>query len=225
MLVLEHGKPMIFGKDRDKGIRLHGLHPEVVTIGEDGVTEDDLLVHDEHADDPYLALILSRMFWPEFPVPVGVLRDVEPADPLGPDGRPDPAGDREVGRGRPREGAARGRDLDRRVTLEPPMLCPVCRHDNFEGEDTCANCGADLSASDLPQPALEFHDTVLGERLASLGVGEPSVVAPGLSVSDAVRRMHDAATDCLLVSDGDRLVGIFTDRDAVVRVAGRTLGT
>jgi 2-oxoglutarate ferredoxin oxidoreductase subunit beta len=39
MLVLEHGKPMIFGKDRDKGIRLRGLIPEVVTIGENGVTE------------------------------------------------------------------------------------------------------------------------------------------------------------------------------------------
>ena len=76
MLVLEHGKPMIFGKDRDKGIRLNGLHPEVVTIGEDGVTEADLLVHDETAEDPYLALMLSRMFWPEFPVPVGVLRAV-----------------------------------------------------------------------------------------------------------------------------------------------------
>ena len=74
MLVLEHGKPMIFGKDRDKGIRLRGLHPEVVTIGENGVTEADLLVHDETAEDPYLALMLSRMFWPEFPVPVGVLR-------------------------------------------------------------------------------------------------------------------------------------------------------
>src|SRR5919109_2620740 len=74
MLVLEHGKPMIFGKDRDKGIRLLGLQPEGVTIGENGVTEDDLLVHDEAAEDPYLALVLSRMFWPEFPVPVGVLR-------------------------------------------------------------------------------------------------------------------------------------------------------
>ena len=52
MLVLEHGKPMIFGKDRDKGIRLRGLHPEVVTIGEDGVTEADLLVHDEQAEEP-----------------------------------------------------------------------------------------------------------------------------------------------------------------------------
>jgi 2-oxoglutarate ferredoxin oxidoreductase subunit beta len=76
MLLLEHGKPMIFGKDRDKGIRLRGLHPEVVTIGKDGVTESDLLVHDEQAEEPYLALVLSRMFWPEFPVPVGVFRAV-----------------------------------------------------------------------------------------------------------------------------------------------------
>ncbi len=77
MLVLEHGKPMIFGKDRDRGIRLRGLHPEVVQLGVDGVTEADLLVHDERAEDPYLAYMLSRMWWPEFPVPVGVFRNVE----------------------------------------------------------------------------------------------------------------------------------------------------
>jgi 2-oxoglutarate ferredoxin oxidoreductase subunit beta len=77
MLVLEHGKPMIFGKDRDKGIRLNGMRPEIVTVGENGVTEADLLVHDETAQDPYLAYMLSRMWWPDFPVPVGVLRRVE----------------------------------------------------------------------------------------------------------------------------------------------------
>src|SRR4051812_8032990 len=71
MLFLEHGKPMIFGKDRDRGIRLRGLHPEVVTIGENGVSEADLLVHDEGADEPYLALMLSRMFWPQVPGPGG----------------------------------------------------------------------------------------------------------------------------------------------------------
>jgi 2-oxoglutarate ferredoxin oxidoreductase subunit beta len=75
MLVLEHGAPMVFGKDRDKGIRLNGLHPEVVTLG-DGISEADLLVHDAHAEEPYLALMLSRMQWPEYPVPVGVVRDV-----------------------------------------------------------------------------------------------------------------------------------------------------
>jgi 2-oxoglutarate ferredoxin oxidoreductase subunit beta len=76
MLVLEHGKPMIFGKERDKGIRLNGLHPQIVDLGKDGVSEADLLVHDEEAEDPYLAYILSRMWWPQFPVPVGVLRRV-----------------------------------------------------------------------------------------------------------------------------------------------------
>jgi 2-oxoglutarate/2-oxoacid ferredoxin oxidoreductase subunit beta len=75
MLVLEHGQPMIFGKDRDKGIRLSGLRPEVVQLG-NGVREEDLLVHDEQAEEPYLALMLSRMFWPDFPVPVGVLRAI-----------------------------------------------------------------------------------------------------------------------------------------------------
>jgi 2-oxoglutarate ferredoxin oxidoreductase subunit beta len=76
MLVLEHGQPMIFGKDRDRGIRLAGLHPEVVQLG-NGITEDDLLVHDQHAEDPYLALMLSRMWWPDYPVPVGILRAVD----------------------------------------------------------------------------------------------------------------------------------------------------
>ena len=75
MLVLEHGQPMIFGKDRDKGLRLNGHRPEVVTLGQDGITEADLLVHDE--GDPLIAFMLSRIYWPEFPVPVGVIRDVQ----------------------------------------------------------------------------------------------------------------------------------------------------
>jgi 2-oxoglutarate ferredoxin oxidoreductase subunit beta len=76
MLVLKHGEPMTFGKERDKGIRLVGLHPEVVELG-DGVTEKDLLVHDEEAEDPHLAYMLSRMSWPRYPVPVGVFRAIK----------------------------------------------------------------------------------------------------------------------------------------------------
>ena len=58
MVYLEHGKPMVFGKNRDKGIRLNGLEPEVVTLG-NGVTEKDLLVHDESAASPTLAALLT----------------------------------------------------------------------------------------------------------------------------------------------------------------------
>ncbi|MFH0980486.1 MAG: 2-oxoacid:ferredoxin oxidoreductase subunit beta [Planctomycetota bacterium] len=75
-LYLEHGKPLIFGRDRNKGIRLNGLEPEIVTLG-DGVKEDDLLFHDEKMAQPSLAYLLSRMHYPEFPEPFGVFRAVE----------------------------------------------------------------------------------------------------------------------------------------------------
>jgi 2-oxoglutarate ferredoxin oxidoreductase subunit beta len=66
---------MIFGKNEDKGIRLNGLKPEVVQLGS-GITEKDLLVHDETLEDPTIAFMLSRMDYPEYPVPVGVIRAV-----------------------------------------------------------------------------------------------------------------------------------------------------
>jgi 2-oxoglutarate ferredoxin oxidoreductase subunit beta len=76
-LYVEHGKPLLFGKERNRGIRLRGLDPEVVTIGENGVTEDDILRHDESKPGTNLAHLLSRLDYPDFPVPVGVLRAVQ----------------------------------------------------------------------------------------------------------------------------------------------------
>ena len=73
---LEHGKPLIFGKNSDKGIRMSRcLQPEVVAL--DQVAPDELLVHDEYSENPNLAFMLSRMNYPEFPVPIGVFRDVQ----------------------------------------------------------------------------------------------------------------------------------------------------
>src|SRR5437762_2107021 len=77
VLYLEHGKPMIFGKDRNQGIRMKGALPEVVTIGENGITEADILVHDIYLDDPSVAFMLAHMEQPDFPQPVGVFRAVE----------------------------------------------------------------------------------------------------------------------------------------------------
>ncbi|MGY8767195.1 MAG: 2-oxoacid:ferredoxin oxidoreductase subunit beta [Pirellulales bacterium] len=76
IIEIEHGKPLIFGKNRDKGIRLNGMQPEVVELGK-GITEDDLLFHDEQAPEPTLAYLLSRMRHPEFPEPIGVLRAID----------------------------------------------------------------------------------------------------------------------------------------------------
>lgn len=72
---LENGKPLIFGKSRDKGVRLRGDHKlEVVELGK-GVKADDLLFHDEQ--DESLAFLLSRMTHPEFPEPMGVFYTVQ----------------------------------------------------------------------------------------------------------------------------------------------------
>jgi 2-oxoglutarate ferredoxin oxidoreductase subunit beta len=76
IIELENGKPLIFGKNKDKGIRLNGTEPEIVELGK-GITADDLLFHNEKAPEPTLAYLLSRMRHPEFPEPIGVFRDVD----------------------------------------------------------------------------------------------------------------------------------------------------
>ena len=74
---LEHGKPLIFGKARDKGIRLNGLELEVVQLG-NGISEKDLLVHDEKHPRPAYAFLLAHMETkPGFPTPIGVVRSWE----------------------------------------------------------------------------------------------------------------------------------------------------
>jgi 2-oxoglutarate ferredoxin oxidoreductase subunit beta len=71
---LEHGKPLIFGKNRDKGVRMNGLDLEVVTIG-NGIRESDLLIHDEEYRNPAYAFMLAKMEeQPGFPTPIGTLR-------------------------------------------------------------------------------------------------------------------------------------------------------
>ncbi len=77
LIILRHGQPMIFGKNRDKGIRINGTRLEVVQLGENGITENDLLVHDQHSNDPGIHLMLAKMSYPEFPVAMGVIRSAK----------------------------------------------------------------------------------------------------------------------------------------------------
>jgi len=76
-IVLKHGEPMIFGKERDKGLILEGMKIKVVKIGENGITEKDLLVHDAEEENPGLHSVLIDMKYPEFPIALGVIRAVK----------------------------------------------------------------------------------------------------------------------------------------------------
>jgi len=76
-IVLRHGEKMIFGSERNKGIVLDGLKLKVVEIGKDGYTEDDILVHDAKEPNPGIHQMLANMRYPDYPVAVGVIRNVE----------------------------------------------------------------------------------------------------------------------------------------------------
>jgi len=73
-LYVRHGQPMIFGKEKNKGIILKGLQLEVVTIGEHGITEEDILIHDETVQDPTLHQMLIRL---SYPTVTGIIRAVK----------------------------------------------------------------------------------------------------------------------------------------------------
>jgi 2-oxoglutarate ferredoxin oxidoreductase subunit beta len=77
MIELEHGKPLVFGKERNRGVRMRAdMHLEVVDLGE-GVSESELIVHNEKAPDSYLAYMLARMEYPDYPVPIGIFRSID----------------------------------------------------------------------------------------------------------------------------------------------------
>jgi 2-oxoglutarate ferredoxin oxidoreductase subunit beta len=68
---------MIFGKDRNKGLVLDGWNLKAVTIGENGITEKNILVHDVTTEDPTLHLKLAMMEGPDMPIAMGVIRAVK----------------------------------------------------------------------------------------------------------------------------------------------------
>lgn len=76
-IYLEHGKPMLFGENREFGLMQQGFGLKVVKLGENGITEKDILIHDVHCQDNTLHLKLALMEGPDFPIALGVIRDVE----------------------------------------------------------------------------------------------------------------------------------------------------
>lgn len=76
-VVLRQGERMIFGKNNDKGLVFEDNRIKAVTIGEDGYKEEDILIHDAHANNLGLQMALADMKGPDLPVALGVIRDVK----------------------------------------------------------------------------------------------------------------------------------------------------
>jgi 2-oxoglutarate ferredoxin oxidoreductase subunit beta len=218
VLELVHGQPMVFGKNRDQGIRLNELVPEVVSL--DLVAREDLLVHNEFATEPSLAYLLSRMRHPEFPEPVGVFRSVE--KPIYEEGMMNQIEDatRHKGSG----GLTRlYHAAETWETLPQPE--PV---DNGRSWVTVDTSGAGYL--DEEYVGVSFH----GER-ASGSVTDHSLISDTLadleprisltahvdtSLAEAVRMLKELNVGFMaLVDDEGKLAGVFTEGDIFRKVA------
>jgi CBS domain-containing protein len=105
------------------------------------------------------------------------------------------------------------------------MRCPYCGQENLEGDDTCTNCGRELMGDDIPGPTRGLQAHLMTDTIEALGARAPAFVPDDATVADAVWVMRDQGMSCVVVTERGRPAGILTDRDVLLRVAGRETET
>ncbi|MCA9245990.1 MAG: CBS domain-containing protein [Planctomycetales bacterium] len=194
---LEHGKPLIFGKNRDKGIRLNGMEPEIVELGK-GITEDDLLFHDEKLPEPSLAYLLSRMHYPQFPEPIGVFRAVD----------------------RPRYDVMVNEQIHAAIEKKGEGQLEKL----FHAGDTWSVDAGEQQATELDAdpggrtPANPLEEAILQDDISALSPRPHPWVAPDTPISQVLEKLTESNVGCVLVMDGEELLGVFTERDALMKL-------
>jgi CBS domain-containing protein len=95
------------------------------------------------------------------------------------------------------------------------LICPYCGGDNIEGADDCADCGQPLDDTYLAPPRSDVERSLLRDRIGVLVPKTPITVAPATPVGDVLRLMVEHGIGCVVVTDRDRAIGIFSERDAL----------
>ncbi len=101
------------------------------------------------------------------------------------------------------------------------MECPFCSIANIPGVDQCECCGADLTnPAAMEEVRTPLERDLLCHTLGDLAIQNYAVIAPDVPARDAVRTLIQTGHPCAIVVDRDRIVGIFTERDVMLRLAG-----
>src|SRR5687768_16674497 len=98
------------------------------------------------------------------------------------------------------------------------MICPVCGYDNIDGVDTCDECEASLVFGSKPQPKSNLEKSIWKDRIKLIAPPTPLAVTSTTPVRDVLKLLVDRSIGCVLVVDDDKLVGIFSERDALLRL-------
>lgn len=101
------------------------------------------------------------------------------------------------------------------------LPCPFCDHEVIEGADTCDACGQPLTEFHLPVPATEVERALLSDRVSLFQGRRPLLVSPSMPVREVLRLLVDNRVGCVLVADQGKMVGIFTERDVLLKLGDR----
>jgi len=96
--------------------------------------------------------------------------------------------------------------------------CPSCGAENIPGDDECSECGQPLSDLHLQTPATELERNLLADRVSVLDPKQPITIEPSIPVRDVLRMMVDQNIGCLIVAENGTPVGIFSERDALMKL-------
>ena len=99
--------------------------------------------------------------------------------------------------------------------------CPYCDQEVIPGVDECEACGQPLSESHLPIPASHVERAMLSDRVALFQGKKPIYVSPTMPVREVLRLLVDNKVGCVLVLQEEKLLGIFTERDVLLKIGER----
>ena len=100
------------------------------------------------------------------------------------------------------------------------MQCPACGFENISGTDRCDECMEPLAELDLPQPQEGVQKRLMEDPIARLETSPPHSLPSGTAVAKALELMKETKIGCIIVVDQERLVGIFSERDFLLKLAG-----
>jgi predicted transcriptional regulator len=98
------------------------------------------------------------------------------------------------------------------------MLCPFCGANNIQGVDECDDCGQPLTDLSAPRSASEIERGLYKDRIRLLWPRKPITVSPSTTVGEVLKLLVNNTVGCAVVVDNDKVVGVFTERDALLKL-------
>src|SRR3954451_18467680 len=103
-------------------------------------------------------------------------------------------------------------------TMTGTIICPYCEAEIIEGADECDKCGEGLTHLSRRIPASSVEADLVRDRIERLWPKSPSTVTPDTTVGEVLKRMVDKRIGCVMIVDAGKLVGIFSERDALMKL-------